>query len=103
MPPQTGKMCCQAQWPVYDESKTVACTVEMAVQVNGKLKGTVTMPVDSDEEAVKAAATGGGQGAEGHRGDADRQDHSGEEPADQPDRKAPVTESRASLLAGQRK
>ena len=28
----------------------------MAIQVNGKMKGTVTMPVDSDEESVKAAA-----------------------------------------------
>ena len=36
---QTGKMCCQAEWPVADESKTVASTVELAVQVNGKLKG----------------------------------------------------------------
>ena len=53
---QTGKMCCQAEWPVYDASKTVASSVEMAIQVNGKMKGTVTMPVDSDEEAVKAAA-----------------------------------------------
>ena len=53
---QTGKLCCQAQWPVYDESKTVASTVDMAVQVNGKLKGTVTMPVDSDEKAVVDAA-----------------------------------------------
>ena len=53
---QTGKMCCQAEWPVYDASKTVASSVEMAIQVNGKMKGTVTMPVDSDEETVKAAA-----------------------------------------------
>ena len=30
--------------------------VEMAVQVNGKLKGTVTVAMDSDEETVKAAA-----------------------------------------------
>ena len=49
-------MCCQAQWPVFDESKTVASTVEMAVQVNGKLKGTVTMPADSAEADVVQAA-----------------------------------------------
>ena len=41
---------------MYDASKTVASSVEMAIQVNGKMKGTVTMPVDSDEETVKAAA-----------------------------------------------
>ena len=53
---QTGKMCCQSDWPVYDESKTVAKTVEMAIQVNGKMKGTVTMPADSEEADVVAAA-----------------------------------------------
>ena len=53
---QTGKMCCQAEWPVADESKTVASTVEMAVQVNGKLKGTISMPTDSGEQAVVDAA-----------------------------------------------
>ena len=49
-------MCCQAEWPIYDASKTVASSVEMAIQVNGKMKGTVTVAVDSDEETVKAAA-----------------------------------------------
>ena len=53
---KTGKMCCQSDWPVYDAAKTVASTVNMAVQVNGKLKGTITMPADSEEAAVKEAA-----------------------------------------------
>ena len=53
---KTGKMCCQSDWPVYDAAKTVASTVNMAVQVNGKLKGTISMPADSDEAAVKEAA-----------------------------------------------
>ncbi|MCI8803370.1 MAG: class I tRNA ligase family protein, partial [Oscillibacter sp.] len=53
---ESGKMCCQSDWPVYDESKTVASSVEFAVQVNGKLKGTVTMPTDSSEQAVADAA-----------------------------------------------
>ena len=53
---ESGKMCCQAQWPKFDASKTVAATVEMAVQVNGKLKGTVTMPTNSEEQAVVEAA-----------------------------------------------
>ena len=51
-----GKMAMQMDWPAHDESKTVDSHVEMAVQVNGKLKGTVTVPVDSDEAAVVAAA-----------------------------------------------
>ena len=51
-----GKMAMQMDWPEHDETKTVDSHVEMAVQVNGKLKGTVTVPVDSDEAAVVAAA-----------------------------------------------
>ncbi len=53
---ETGKMVCQMPWPIYDESKTVASTVEMAVQVQGKLRGTITVPMDSGEEAVVEAA-----------------------------------------------
>ena len=51
-----GKMAMQMDWPKYDEAKTVDATVEMAVQVGGKLKGTVVVPTDSDEATVKAAA-----------------------------------------------
>jgi leucyl-tRNA synthetase len=51
-----GKMAMQCAWPEYDESKTVASSVEMAVQVGGKLKGTVTVPVDSDQDTVVEAA-----------------------------------------------
>ena len=51
-----GKMAMQCAWPEYDESKTVASSVEMAVQVGGKLKGTITVPVDSDQDTVVEAA-----------------------------------------------
>ena len=51
-----GKMAMQCAWPEYDESKTVASSVEMAVQVGGKLKGTITVPVDSNQESVVEAA-----------------------------------------------
>ena len=50
-----GKMAMQMDWPAHDEAKTVDSHVEMAVQVNGKLKGTVTVPMDSDEAAVLEA------------------------------------------------
>ncbi|MDO4813407.1 MAG: leucine--tRNA ligase, partial [Eubacteriales bacterium] len=53
---KTGKMAMQQNWPEYDESKTVASTVEMAVQVQGKLRGTVVVPMDSDQDTVVAAA-----------------------------------------------
>ena len=39
-----------------DESKTVASSVEMAVQVSGKFKGTIIVPVDSDQDTVVEAA-----------------------------------------------
>ena len=53
---ETGKMACQMPWPVYDESKTIASEVEMAVQIQGKLRGSVKVPMDSDEATVVAAA-----------------------------------------------
>jgi leucyl-tRNA synthetase len=49
-------LCCEAAWPEYDPAKTVEDTVELAVQVNGKLRGTVTAARGcSDDEAVAAA------------------------------------------------
>ena len=51
-----GKMAMQCDWPVYDESKTVASSVEMAVQVSGKFKGTIIVPVDSNQDTVVEAA-----------------------------------------------
>ena len=53
---RNGRMAMQMDWPVYDESKTVASAIEMAGQVQGKLRGTVTVPVDSDQDTVVAAA-----------------------------------------------
>ena len=51
-----GKTAMQCAWPEYDESKTVASSVEMAVQVSGKFKGTIIVPVDSDQDTVVEAA-----------------------------------------------
>ena len=45
-----------APWPAYDEAKTVESTVEMAVQVNGKLKGTIKLAADADKQAAIGAA-----------------------------------------------
>ena len=45
-----------APWPAYDEAKTVESTVEMAVQVNGKLKGTIKLAADTDKQAAIDAA-----------------------------------------------
>ena len=44
-------------WPEYDESKTLDAQLEIAVQISGKLRGTVKVPLDSDDAFVIAAAT----------------------------------------------
>jgi leucyl-tRNA synthetase len=41
-----------AKWPEYDESKTVDNTVEMPVQVNGKVKSTVNISKDASKEDI---------------------------------------------------
>ena len=40
-------------WPTYDESKLVDESVEIPVQVNGKVRATVQINVDAEEEEVK--------------------------------------------------
>ncbi len=49
-------LCSLAPWPLYDPAKTVDATVEMAMQVNGKLKGTIVLPRDTSREDALAAA-----------------------------------------------
>ena len=41
------------KWPEYDEAKTIDDEIEIPVQFNGKVKATVVVPLDSDEETVK--------------------------------------------------
>jgi leucyl-tRNA synthetase len=43
-------------WPTYDEAMCVESTVEMPVQVNGKLRSRITVPADASQDAVLAAA-----------------------------------------------
>lgn len=40
------------KWPEYDESKCVEATVEIAVQVNGKIKAKINIPADCDNETA---------------------------------------------------
>ena len=49
-------MACAQSWPAYDESKTMDAEVTIAVQVCGKMKGTIQVPMDSEEETVAVAA-----------------------------------------------
>ena len=46
----------QTTWPEYDEAKTVESTVEIAVQINGKTKGTITIGKDDAKDDVIAKA-----------------------------------------------
>ena len=45
-----------ANWPSYDEAKTVESRVNVAVQVNGKLRGTIAVDLESPEADVISAA-----------------------------------------------
>ncbi len=53
---ETEKSVHEAVWPSVDESALEVETAELAVQVNGKVRGIVTVSVDADEETVAAAA-----------------------------------------------
>ena len=43
-------------WPEYDEAKTVDATIEIGVQVNGKVRGTIRLPKDCEKDAALSAA-----------------------------------------------
>ena len=45
-----GKPICESAWPTFDEEKTKESTVNIAVQVNGKLRGTMNIPSNTDKE-----------------------------------------------------
>ncbi len=44
------------QWPTYDPAKTVDAEIDMAIQVNGKFRGTVRIAADVDKDTAIAAA-----------------------------------------------
>ena len=50
------KMVCENTWPGWDEAKTVEDMIEIAVQVNGKVRGKVTIAREANEAQAKAAA-----------------------------------------------
>ena len=47
---------CKNSWPKYDEAKTIDETKEIAVQVNGKVRGTITINVNDSEDTIKEMA-----------------------------------------------
>ena len=46
----------QTAWPEYEEAKTIEATVEVAMQINGKMRGTFSIPKDLEKEQVIAKA-----------------------------------------------
>ena len=51
-----GKTLAYEPWPKFDESLMVESSVELAVQVNGKVRGKITVAADADEKTILAAA-----------------------------------------------
>ncbi|MCI8272475.1 MAG: leucine--tRNA ligase [Clostridia bacterium] len=45
-----------SSWPVYDDSKTINEQIELPIQVNGKLKATIKINLDEDQESVTSKA-----------------------------------------------
>ena len=49
-------MACQQEWPAYDPEKCVDQTVEIAVQINGKVRSRISIAADLDAAGALAAA-----------------------------------------------
>lgn len=46
----------EQKWPVWDEEKTVAQTVDIGVQINGRVRGEITVNLDDSAEVARAKA-----------------------------------------------
>ncbi len=51
-----GGVLCESPWPSYDEAKTVASSYELVLQVNGKVRGKVTMDINASKKEMEDAA-----------------------------------------------
>lgn len=47
---------CESVWPKYDEAKTIDNEIEIGVQVNGKLRGSIIAKKDEDKEVLESLA-----------------------------------------------
>ena len=45
-------------WPAYDEAKLVDDEVEIVIQINGKVKAKLTVPIDTNKDATRANCNG---------------------------------------------
>ncbi len=53
---QLGGMANEAQWPSYDEAKCIDSTVEIVVQICGKIKSRIVVPTAASKDELLAAA-----------------------------------------------
>ena len=51
-----GDTICKSSWPVVDKSKLVETETTIGVQVNGKVRGTITVSADENEDEIKEKA-----------------------------------------------
>ncbi len=51
------KMLTERTWPTFDEAKCVESTVEIVLQVNGKIKARISIPADATQAQVKEIAS----------------------------------------------
>ena len=51
-----GEPICNSAWPTYDEAKTIEQEKEIAVQVNGKVRATISINIDDNEDVIKEKA-----------------------------------------------
>ena len=54
-------ICEGAKWPEYEESKLVASTLTLPVQINGKLKGTISVSLNAEQDVVLETAKADGK------------------------------------------
>ena len=50
------KPICESSWPTYDEEKTIDDVISIAVQVNGKVRGTIDVNMEDDDNSIKEKA-----------------------------------------------
>lgn len=51
-----GEVICKSSWPKYDDEKTIDEEKEIAVQVNGKVRATIKINVNEEEDSIKEKA-----------------------------------------------
>jgi leucyl-tRNA synthetase len=51
-----GELILDVPWPVVDEAALIQTEIELVLQVNGKLRGAITVAADASKEAIELAA-----------------------------------------------